>query len=213
MKKISFVVVIICTIFWGQAQSGYTLANEVQQKEMIQKITESTAQIKTLRCDFIQKKTVSILSNEMLSEGKMYYKQRDKLRWEYIKPEQYEFVMNGDKVMYLAGTTKNIMNVNSSKVFRRISKFIVSGVFGAGIFDSSTFTTQFFVGANDNRVTLTPKQKELKSFFNKIGICFNKTDYTIISVEIEEVSGDKTFIEMKHKQINKELGDEIFNIK
>jgi len=195
------------------AQSDYKPATEPQQKEMIQRITESSEQLKTLRCDFVQKKTISILSDEMVSEGKMFFKQNDKLRWEYTKPYQYEFVMNGDKVMINSGTTKNVIDVNSSKVFREISKIIVSGINGSGIFDRSKFTAQFRVGAKDNMVILTPKQKELKQMFSEIRLRFNTADYTVNSVEIEELNGDITRIEMKNKQINKELSDEIFTIR
>jgi outer membrane lipoprotein-sorting protein len=195
------------------AQSGYKPATENQQKEMTQKITESSQQLKTLRCDFVQKKNISILSDEMISEGRMSFKQKDKLRWEYTKPYQYEFVLNGDKVMIHSGTTKNVIEVSSSKVFREISKIIVSGINGSGIFDHSKFTTKFLVGVKDNMVILTPKQKEIKQMFNEIRLCFNTSDYTVNSVEIEELNGDKTLILMKNKQINKELDDEIFVIR
>jgi len=90
---------------------------------------------------------------------------------------------------------------------------MVSGIIGAGILDDSTFTAHFFVGAKENMVALTPKQKELKQIFNEIRICFHKTDYSVNSVEIVELNGDKTFIEMKNKQINKELSDKLFIIR
>jgi outer membrane lipoprotein-sorting protein len=180
---------------------------------MRQKITEASTYLKSLRCDFVQKKTISILSDEMISEGKMFFKQKDKLRWEYTKPYQYEFVMNGDKLMTISGTTKNIIDVNSSNAFREISKIIISGINGSGIFDSSRFTAKFFTGAKENMVALTPKQKEIKQMFNEIRIYFNKTNHAATSVEIVELNGDKTFIEMKNQQINKELSDEIFTIK
>jgi len=213
MKKTTFVLLLICLIAIAQAQSGFTPATESQQKEMTKRITESSAQLKTLRCDFVQKKTISILSEEMVSEGKMSFKQKDKLRWEYIKPYQYEFVMNGDKVMTLSDNTKNVTNINSSKAFRKIGKIILSGIIGSGIFDTSTFTANFFTGNKENMVVLIPKQKELKQMFNEIRICFNKTDYTVNAVEFEEMNGDKTVIEMKNKRINLELSDEIFSIK
>jgi outer membrane lipoprotein-sorting protein len=213
MKKVAFTALLISIIIIGKAQSGYTPANESQQKEMKQKISDASSYLKTLRCDFVQKKTISILSDEMISEGKMFFKQKDKLRWEYTKPYQYEFVMNGDKLMTISGTTKNIIDINSSNAFREISKIIIAGINGAGIFDSARFSAKLFVGAKDNVVELVPKQKELKQMFNKIRICFNKTNYDVNSVEIEELNGDKTFIEMKNKQINKELSDEVFSIK
>jgi len=214
MKKLGlFIVCIFGATAVMFAQSGYTPATEIQQKEMMQKITKATEQLQTLRCDFVQKKTISILEDEMLSEGRMSFKQTDKLRWEYTKPYQYEFVMNNDKVMFHSETTKNIIDVNSSKVFREISKIIVSGINGSGIFDRSKFTAQFMVGAKDDMVILVPIQKEIKQLFNKIQICFNKSDYTVNSVEIEELNGDKTLIEMRNKQINTELKDEIFDIR
>ena len=215
MKKMFvFLICMLEMVVVGFAQTvGYKPATETQQKEMTQKITESSEQLKTLRCDFVQKKTISILSDEMLSEGRMYFKQKDKLRWEYTQPYQYEFVMNSDKVMINSGSTKNIIDVNSSKVFREISKIIVSGINGSGIFDQSKFTAKFMVGSKNDMVILVPKQKEIKQLFSEIRICFNKQDYTVNSVEIEELNGDKTLIEMKNKQINKELDDEKFIIR
>jgi outer membrane lipoprotein-sorting protein len=212
-KNLLLLICIIKATAMMFAQSGYQPATETQQKEMIQRITESSEQLKTLRCDFVQKKTISILTDEIISEGRLSFKQPDKLRWEYTKPYQYEFVMNGDKVMVSSGTTKNVIEVNSSKVFREISKIIISGINGAGIFDQSKFAAEFMVGAKENMVILTPKQKEIKQLFNKIRICFNKLDDTVNSVEIEELNEDKTFIEMSSKQINKELGDEVFDIR
>ena len=213
MKKSAFILLLISTVIVSYAQTGFTPATESQQKEMTQIITETSANLKTLRCDFVQKKTVSILSEVMISEGRMFFKQKEKLRWEYTKPELYEFVMNGDKVMTYSGNTKNVMNLNSSKMFRKISKIIVSGIIGSGIFDATTFTAKFFVGAKENLVALTPKQKELKQMVKEIRICFNKTDYLVNSVEIEELNGDKTLIEMKNKQINIELSDEVFSVR
>ncbi|MCL2041313.1 MAG: outer membrane lipoprotein carrier protein LolA [Bacteroidales bacterium] len=212
-KHLLFLICIFQAIAAIFAQSGYQPATETQQKEIIRQITESSKQLKTLHCDFVQRKTISILADEMVSEGSLSFKQTDKVRWEYTKPYQYEFVMNGDKVMVGSETTKNVIDVNSSKVFREISKIIISGINGAGIFDQSKFAAEFMVGAKENMVILTPKQKEIKQLFNKIRICFNTSDDTVNSVEIEEINEDKTFIEMKNKQINKELGDEIFDIR
>jgi len=213
MKKSILFLIWMSAIAGVFAQAGYTPATEAQQKEMMQKITEATEQLQTLRCDFVQKKTISILEDVMLSEGRMSFKQPDKLRWEYTKPYQYEFVMNGDKVMLTSETTKNIIEVNSSKIFSEISKIIVSGINGSGILDRSKFSAEFMVGTKEDMVILIPKQKEIKQLFNKIQICFNKSDYTVNSVEIEELNEDKTLIEMRNKQINKELGDEVFDIR
>jgi outer membrane lipoprotein-sorting protein len=161
----------------------------------------------------VQTKTFSILEEKMTSEGRMFFKQKDKIRWEYTKPYLFEFVMNNNKVMINAEGTKNIMDVSSSKLFSEMSKMIIAGINGSGIFDPAKFSFKFMLGTKDNMVILSPKQKEIKQLFKVITLCFNLSDYTINTVEIEELNGDKTLITMKNKQINKELSDEIFVIR
>jgi outer membrane lipoprotein-sorting protein len=204
-----FSVFVTTTII---AQSSYKPATKEQQNELIRKITEASEQLKTLQCDFVQKKTFSILSEEITSTGRFFFKQKDKVRWEYNKPYLFEFVMNGNKVMTNSEGVKNTINVSTNKIFSEMSKIIIAGVCGAGIFDPAKFSFNFLVGEKDNRVVLSPKQKDIKQIFNVITICFNLSDQTINSVEMEELNGDKTLIIMKNKQINKELSDEIFVI-
>jgi len=203
-------VVTMATVF---AQTGYKPATDEQQKVLMRKITEASEQMKTLQCDFVQKKIFSILEEELVSEGRLYFKQKNKIRWAYNKPYLFEFVMNGDKVMINSEGTKNIMDVSSSKMFREMSKLIIAGVNASGIFDPAKFSFKFMTGAKDNMVILSPKQKEIKQMFKTITIYFNASDYTINTIEIEEPNGDRTVITMKNKQINKELSDEIFAIR
>ena len=212
-KLLMFLFYIVGTAATVFAQSGYKAATQEQQKEMMQKITEASEQVKTLQCDFVQKKTFSILSEELISEGHLYFKQKDKIRWEYSKPYLFEFVMNANKIMTNSQGKKNIMDVSASKIFSEMSKMIVAGINGAGIFDPTKFSFQFMIGTKDKMVVLTPKQKEVKQMFKTITICFNPSDYTVNSVEIEEFNGDKTLIIMKNKQLNKPLSDEIFVIR
>jgi len=212
-KKNTIILCIICLNIYVFAQPGYKPASELQQKELIQQITESSEKLKTLQCDFVQKKIFSILEEELVSEGRLYFKHIDKIRWEYHKPYLFEFVMNNNKIMLNSEGVKNIMDVNSSKMFSEMSKLIIAGINGSGIFDPSKFSFKFLMGEKDNMVVLSPKLKEIKQMFKTITICFSLLDQTINTVEIEELNGDKTFIIMKNKQLNKELNDEIFAIR
>jgi len=212
MKNFLLFFCLCGVAFYANAQSDYKPATETQQQEMIQKITEASEKLNSLRCDFVQKKTISILAKEMVSEGQMFFKQKDKLKWEYTKPTQYELIMNEDQVLVNSGNTKNAMTTNSSKAFRKLSKIILSMINGSGIFDTSMFTAQLMVGAKDNMVILNPTQKEMQQMFSVIRLRFNKSDYTVNVVEMEEKNGDSTRIEMKNKQVNIKLNDEIFTI-
>ena len=213
IKKKSIVIFALITFPTLSFAQSYRPATPEQQKELTQKIAAASEQMKTLRCDFVQKSTISILADEMVSEGALFFKQSDKLSWEYTKPFQYRFTLNGDKVMIHSGETRNIIDVNQSKLFKDISKIIISGINGTGIFEEDRFAAKINIGTQDFQVVLTPKPRELRQLFKTITLTFNKTDYTVNTVEIREQSDDITLIIMTNKQINKELDDEIFAIR
>ena len=213
MNKKVFLFTIFSVFATAAFAQDYRPATPEQQKELTQNIAAASKQMKTLQCDFVQKMTISILADEMLSEGKLLFKQDDKLCWEYVKPYRYSFILNGNKVMISTDNNKDIIDVNRNAVFKEISKLIVSGVNGSGIFEEDKFAAKFNIGAQDYQVILTPKQRDLKQLFNSVALTFNKTDHTVNTVEIKELSGDATLITMKNKQINKEIDDEIFTVR
>jgi len=64
----------------------------------------------------------------------MYYKKQDCLRWEYLKPDNYCFIVNhGKVVMKRDGKTSQNSEV---KLFGKISKIILSGISGNNIVDT-----------------------------------------------------------------------------
>lgn len=194
------------------AQEGYRQATASQAAEMKEKITTASAGMKTLRCDFEQVKTLSVLMDEMVSRGFMLYKQPDNLHWEYTQPYRYIFAMNNDKVMIDSGQDKNVIDVNSSGLFREISRIILSGINGKDIFDDTRFSIKYMTGTAGYLVILHPKQKEIKQMFNEILLFFDAKDHTVNVAEMREAGGDKTIIRMKDKKINTEIDDAAFGM-
>ena len=50
------------------------------------KLRKDSARISTMTADFVQKKSMKILSKPLISNGKFYYAAPDSIRWEYSKP-------------------------------------------------------------------------------------------------------------------------------
>jgi outer membrane lipoprotein-sorting protein len=193
------------------AQPVYQPATEAQKKEIVDKITQASNAMKTMRCDFVQEKEMSFMNEKVVSEGKMLYKQPDKIRWEYTKPIVYVFAMDGKNIFMDSGTNQSRVPARSSKLFNEISNIIIGGVSGAGLIDSKDFSSQFSVGATNYRITLTPLKKEVQDLFATIQLYVNKTDSRINEVELIEKGGDKTIIKLKNMQLNTTISDEVFS--
>ena len=97
-----------------------------QQEEVIDKINTAVSGMKSMSCSFVQTKYLSLLSDKMVSEGKMYYEQPNRLRWEYMSPYNYLFVFNGTKV-YVGNTSKkDVIDTNTNKIFKEIARIMMN---------------------------------------------------------------------------------------
>ena len=210
MNRLMYIIgcLLLCVTMVSQS---YQAATEAQKKEIIDKITQASTTMKTMRCDFTQEKELSFMNEKVTSEGKMFYKQPDKIRWEYTKPQAYVFAMDGKDIFLDAGSNQSRIPARSSRLFSGISDIIIGGISGVGLIDSPDFTSRFSVGTNNYLITLTPLKKEIQDLFANIQLYVNQTDGRITEVELIEKGGDKTLILLKSMQTNVTINDEVFS--
>jgi outer membrane lipoprotein-sorting protein len=189
----------------------YREVTPAEKSEIIHGMTRSAAEMKTMKCDFVQTKELSFMNENVVSEGKMYYKQTDRIRWEYVKPYSYVFSTDGKNVNISSGDRVNKIPVSANRIFREIGHIMIGGVSGSGLIDSKDFSAVFMAGTNDYAITLTPLKKEVREIFTSVQLFVNKSDNRIKSVVMTEKSGDKTTIDLKNVSINTPINDEIFN--
>jgi outer membrane lipoprotein-sorting protein len=75
------------------------------------------------------------------------------------------------------------------------------------------FATRVFVNKNTNLVELTPLTKELKQLLKAIVILVDKNDFSVVSIDMREVSGDNTLLKFSNKEMNATISDSLFAIK
>ena len=210
MKK--NLVLLICLILCSTSLSAqYQKATEEQKNEVVSKITKASGDMTTMQSDFTQVKELSFMDDKVTSEGKMYYKKTNKIRWEYVKPYKYVFSMDGQNISIKSGDgNAATMPVKSNKMFGEISRVMTGGISGSGLVNSPDFDSQFMVGKDDYQIILTPKKKEIKDLFSSVQLYIGKSDNRIRSVELIENGGDKTTITLQNVKVNAAIDDAIF---
>jgi len=211
MKKLLFITIFFfCMSLNAQQLFPATLE---QKQLMLEKITESSIKMESLICEFEQVKILSILEEKMISKGKMYYRNDNCLRWEYVSPYIYTFVLNDKTIMMQAeNSKKNVIDVKSSRFFQEIIKIMMNGINGSGLSDTKNFSVDYYWSETQWKVHLIPLQKEMKKMFSTIKLTFNVKDYSVDKVEMEEQNGDATTVLLSGKQFNKKIENEKFVI-
>ena len=183
-----------------------------QKQEIISRINKTAAGLKSMSCSFTQTKYLSLLSDKMVSEGKMYYKQPNKLRWEYTSPYQYLFVFNGSKVYVGNKSRKDVIDTQTNKIFKEVARIMMSTVTGTALSNTTDFTVDVANEKTFWRVILTPKKKDIKKMFSKIELMFNQSNLMIAEIKIYEKNNDRTNIKLKNITTNGTINETLFAI-
>ena len=207
--KYLFLITAIWSVLSAAAQNP---AGAGESKKMIEQVCAAAGKMQTLQCDFRQEKRLSLLETNMVSTGKMYYKGGKALKWEYVSPYAYTFLLNGDKVMLGSQGKTDVIQVNSSKTFKQIARIMMHSITGKCLSDTEDFHVTMLVEGNEWVAELIPRQKELAQLFTRIRLHIDPKSQTATEVELTEKSGDLTRITMTNIKKNTPLDDALFHI-
>ena len=207
--KYLFLITAIWSVLSAAAQKP---ASAGESKKMIEQVCAAAGKMQTLQCDFRQEKRLSLLETNMVSTGKMYYKGGKALKWEYVSPYAYTFLLNGDKVMLGSQGKTDVIQVNSSKTFKQIARIMMHSITGKCLSDTEDFHVTMLVEGNEWVAELIPRQKELAQLFTRIRLHIDPKSQTSTEVELTEKSGDLTRITMTNIKKNTPLDDALFHI-
>ena len=202
----------ICFLLCFLSVSAQQAANADESKRMVEQVCAAAGEMKSLECDFLQVKQLSLLQTAMTSKGKMYYKGGKLLCWQYTSPYTYTFVLNNDKVMLKSSEKTDVVSVRSSKMFQQIARIMMNSITGRCLSDTEDFNVTMYGGDHEWRARLVPKQKELAQLFDYITLFIDPKLQMVTVVELVEKGGDTTRIEMKNVKKNAAIDDEVFAI-
>ena len=206
MKKLLIIIILALFAIHQPAVA------QVTQGQVKQMIGLAAASVKSMQCDFVQTKHLKMLGDKVVSRGVMYYQQSDKLRWEYVSPYKYTFILNGNKVQIKNDKRTDVIDVERNKLFKEIARIMMSSVVGDCLNDTRSFKTTITDGNTSWVATLVPQRKEMKQMFSSIRLYFNKKSSMVSMVELVEKNGDKTFIELKNVKTNGQIASSTFAV-
>ena len=207
MQKL--IISLICLLTLALPCWSQTKLSAEQQKQILEKIDVAAKAMNTMQCDFTQTKHNKLLSKDIQSKGKMYFKQPDKLRWQYTSPYDYTFIMNGDKV----SLNDKQIDAQKNKIFRQITSIILGSITGGGLKSATDFNVELYKTDNEYFAKLYPKKKEVKQVYQLIEIHFNTALTMVSSVKMMEKTGDTTTVTLSNTKINASIDESHFSLR
>jgi outer membrane lipoprotein-sorting protein len=200
MKRFIFLSALITVVVFSA---------EMAPAQDLTSLQEAFRNIRSVKAEFLQKRSLPILTKPLLSEGKLFFSMPDSLRWEYLNPLR--------SVMLQKGNTIEIYNF-SEGVWRpemaqavEARRMVVEEIsqWFQGRFDESKAFKHLYSPGPPARVVLVPGEG-INRFIQRIEIFLSVRPGVIDRVEIEEPGGSRTSIEFKNVEINYSFSSEIF---
>jgi outer membrane lipoprotein carrier protein len=201
-----FIFFISALAFSQQAPAPLSDSETIQFKENVAKRSDG---LKSLSSDFIQSKYIQLMQGVAVSNGRLFYKAPNILKWEYSTPYNYHILFKENQLFINDDGDKSVSNLKSNKLFEKLVNLISGSINGGLLADSQNYNVAYFKTGNYVTALIVPKDPAIRQMFREIILVFNK-DYLVNSVKLMEDSGDFTEIFFKNIRINQNLEDSIF---
>jgi outer membrane lipoprotein-sorting protein len=198
-------VFILAFVFSFCGMMSFAVENDFEKLRM------ESAKIKTLQADFIQKKSMKILSKPLISEGRFYFAAPGSFRWEYTRPLKSMVISHKNNTKRYIYSDGAMVEDKTGGV--QAMKIVLGEITGwmSGRFDQNpSFKATISKKKPDTVITLISAQKSTSAMIEKIEITLSSKAKAVKSVKIFEGSDNFTQINFNHVKINESVDASVF---
>lgn len=214
MKKWAFKAILTAFVILNYSvnasSQSYTAVKDVDGLK--KKLKATSESIHSIQAEFTQTKKMSILEQEVISKGKFFYQESDKIRWEITSPDPYIVVINGYKMTIKNKSKTKTYDTKAHKMFGRINETMMVTIKGSFGEENSDYKEEYLESKDFYLLKLTPLENENKKFLSNIEIYFDKKNYDVSSLKMVEKEGDYTEIKFFNKTLNSNIDASTFQL-
>jgi outer membrane lipoprotein-sorting protein len=171
-------------------------------------IRAAAKDVDSISADFVQEKHLPILAKPLISNGRLFYRRPDSLRWEYTSPVKSVLLMHGGDARRFVQSDQGL--VEDASVRLQAMQFVmpeISGWLGGRFQDNPLFDASL---PEANKILLVPKDAGMARFIQRIELLMADRPGVIQQVMI--VEGEDAFTRMVfgNTQVNPDLDDRLF---
>jgi outer membrane lipoprotein-sorting protein len=167
-----------------------------------QRLAAENKRFTTIECDFTQYKHLTIMDEPLVSSGRFFFQQDDKVRLDYAQPSPYLIEIDGQKVSITADGKSNVYDMSAYRMITMMKSMLTACL--RGDFSGAGRDYQMTVSEDGSayQVEIEPRNRNVRRYIQKIDIVFDKKDMSLNQLVIREPSGDYTQHVFSNKKIH-----------
>jgi outer membrane lipoprotein-sorting protein len=194
-RRVAALVLAALGLAWA---GGATGANPPcgSPEECFRAFTQTQRNVQSVRARFRQVKEIALLREPLVSTGRFEFERDRGVRWEVESPEPMVIEINGDRLR--AGAPGELRDVEVGSSAELLGEL-------AGLFTGEAGADRFGIsaGKTPGAIRLEPRDPSLARIVSAVELDVDAEAGAPRSVQIEEVGGDRTRIEMSDVEVER----------
>lgn len=191
---------------------AFSLSAKPKLDDVVRQVQKQYDKTSSFEAEFVQKYHHKILNRDEESTGKMFFKKPGKLRWDYERPSQKSFIVDG-KSLWIYQKADEMAYVD--KCFKQDTLTAsIAFLWGAGKI-SKQFAVSWFDSVlgeeTDFHLTLMPKEKN--GFFKKLILVVNPKSYRVVQSVVVDLEGNTNQFLFSKLSFNSKIAPAVFAFK
>ncbi len=202
MKKIFLLCAVLALLGAFSQPAAYGASGQAVIGE-IQKLYETA---NDFEADFQQEYIGKVMMRSQKGEGKVYFKKRGMMRWDYRVPN-YQLITNGHTLWYYQPEDKQVFVSEVSKVIKE--KTPLAFLAGEGKL-TRDFTLIHLNESKEGQYVLELAPKEANPALGKLSLTVDRKTYLIVQVDVFDELGNVTRTRFLSIKTNVGLPESLF---
>ncbi len=177
--------------------------------DFINKLKSENEKVNTIVCPFNQEKHFEILENAILSKGTFYYQKDDKVCMSYNDPQGDLLLINGEQFVMITNGKTQSKNAQNKNKFGSL-KNLLFACFQGDLNSIGNCSFNYSEDASSYIIDVEMKKKN-RILPDKLHLRYDKSNYLLTYMEMEESNGTKTIYKLEGKKINTSIDAGVFH--
>jgi len=175
------------------------------------RIEKTVSRVNAVASEFRQERRLAMLKEPVVSTGRFYYEKPDKLRWEFLSPDQSGFLVNGKLAKQWKGKDNppEALDLQQNLFIRAIFDQILAWTKADFAWVEQRYTVAV-VKEDPIALKLVPRSSKEKKYIDHLLISFEADTQYPNAVDIVEKGGDSTHLRFFNMIINNSPQKELF---
>ena len=200
-KNLLIFSLFTCIFSFGQTFSKISNVIEIESK-----LNEKLKSVSSISCRFIETINSSMYNSPKKNEGKIYYKEINKIRWEYLSPKKEIILINDDHIK-IKRNDKIIQTKPNIRTFKKLQLLIIELLNGDFI-KKKNYVKIYYENKLFYKIRIT--NDKLSKYISYIEILFNKKNLQTNNIKIIQTNNDQIEYRLSTIIINKGISNANF---